>query len=362
MVEMGKIASLFLYLAVYIASAFLMSKSRVIEKKRPDMLFIIAVLLPVLLAANRFYVGTDYENYFLMYRKMSRCAFVKWVSDEMAIDGIPFGIWLIARIAFQFRSYKLFFGLLAAVIYVPAALVFKKQYPKDITFYAVFMFLTGQFTSGLNISKQVAAVVMLIAGLQYVHERKFWKFVMTLLFAFCFHPSALIAAPIYFLWKPVNSTISFKRVVFILCCILFINFLPQVLTAVGGRFESYTAYTDEISNKSFYLSLAWVAFFFLMRSKYTEFDPRNDLYITMSLIGLILNISGFSSPYVKRMAMYYTFPQTFLIFQLPYVFDEREKALFKNIVFIYTIVMFIVNYYVLEFSDILPYIYRGGAQ
>ena len=359
--EMSEIASVFLYIIVYIISAYLMSKSQVIEKKRPDLLFVIAVLLPVLLAAKRFYVGTDYENYFIMYRRMSRCAFTQWVREEMTLDGTPFGIWFAARIAFQFRSYNMFYGLLAAVIYVPAALVFKKQYPKDITFYAIFMFLTGQFTSGLNITKQVAAVVMLVAGLQYVHERKLWKFALTLLFALCFHPSALVAIPIYFLWKPKDAVVSFKRIVFILACIIFISFLPQVLSLLGGRFEGYTAYTDEISNKSFYLSAVWVVFFFLMRRKYTEFDQRNDLYITMALIGLILNISGFSSPYVKRMAMYYTFPQSFLIFQIPYLFDEREKPLFKALVFIYTIVMFVVNYYVLEFSDIIPYTVQGGA-
>ncbi|MBE7040944.1 MAG: EpsG family protein [Ruminococcaceae bacterium] len=359
MVEMGRIESLFLYLVIYITSAYFMSKSNVIEKKKPDIYMIVAVLLPVLLAAKRYYVGTDYESYYYMYRRMSRTSFRTWVANEMSLEGTPFGIWFVARIAFQFRSYEMFYGLLAAIIYVPTALVLKKQYPKDISFLAILMLLTGQFTTGFNITKQVAAVVMLIAGLQYVHERKFWKFALFLFLAFCFHPSALIAAPIYFLWKPKDAAFSFKRTVFILGCIVFINFLPQFLTALGGRFESYTAYTDEISNRSFYMNAGWVVFFFLMRRKYIEFDKRNDLYVTMVLIGLILNVSGFSSPYVKRIAMYYSFPQSFLIFQIPYLFDTEEKPLFKALVFIYTIAMFVINFYVLEFSDIIPYAYGG---
>lgn len=360
MVEMGKVASIILYLAVYMISAYLMSKSRIIEEKKIDMAFVFAILLPVLLAANRYYVGTDFENYFFMYRRMSRCSFLKWLTEEMTLEGTPFGIWFLAKVAFRFRSYKMFYGLLATVIYVPVALVIKKQYPKDVTFIAILLFLTGQFTSGLNITKQVAAVVMLIASLQSIHERKFWKFLMMLFFAFCFHPSALIAAPIYFLWKPAGAQVSFKRILFILSSIIFINFLPQILTFLGGRFESYTVYTDEISNKSFYLSAAWVVFFFVMRRRYVEVDERNDLYITMALVGLILNISGFSSPYVKRMAMYYTFPQIFLTFQIPYLYDEREKPLFKSLVFIYAILMFVLNYYFFEFADILPYKYSGG--
>ncbi len=360
MVEMGKFASLILYLAVYIVSAYFMSKSKITETKKIDFLFVIAILLPVLLAANRYYVGTDFENYYFMYRRMSRCPFVKWVQTEMSFEGIPLGIWLISRIAFQFRSYQVFYGLLAACIYVPAALMLKRQYPKDITFYAVFMFLTSQFTSGFNIGKQIAAVVFLMAGMQFVHERKFWKFLLMCFLSFCFHPSALIALPIYFLWKPEDSGFSFKRILFVTACVVFITFTPHILTFLGGRFESYTIYTDEISNKSFYLNAAWFVFFFIMRRRYVEFDYRNDLYITMLLLGLLLNISGFTSPYIKRIAMYYTFPQFLLIFQTPYIFTESDKTFMKTMVWIYTVLMFVLNFYVFEFSDILPYKFSGG--
>ena len=359
MIKMGKIASVILYLVVYMASAYFVSKSDVIKKKKIDLAFVIAILLPVLLAANRYFVGTDFENYYYMYKRMARCPFTQWMRDEMFVGGTPFGIWFVARIAFQFNSYKMFYGLLAFLTFVPAVLMLKKHYSQEIVFFAVFIFLTDLFTTGLNITKQVTAVVFLMSGMQYVHERKFWKFLLILLISWCFHPSALIAFPIYFIWKDQDTAIGFKRLLFIMGCTVFINFLPQVLTAVGGRFETYTIYTDEISNRSFYLNFAWVIYFLIMRRRYVEHDWRNDLYITMVLIGLILNISGFSSPFIKRMAMYYTFPQTILIFQIPFLYTKRENVLFKSLVFIYTIVMFVLNFYVFEFSDIIPYAYGG---
>lgn len=361
MSTMGKLASIFFYLGCYIISAYFMSRSKIIEKRKIDINFIIAVLVPVLLAANRYNVGSDYIPYLVMYKTFCRSSFTSWLTKEFSLDGTPFGIWFLARVAFQFRSYKMFFGLLATVIYVPAALMIKKHFPKDLSFLGTFLYLAGEFTSGLNISKQIAALAFLIWGIQYVQDRKFWKFMLVIFLAWCFHPTALIAVPIYFLWKQEDTTFSFKRIFFILGGIVFINYIPQLLTAIGGRFETYSIYTDEISNKSFYVNLIWVAFFLLMRKKYTEANWQNDLYITMVIIGLILNVSGFSSPFVKRIAMYYTFPQGFLIFQIPYLFDEREKPLFRFIVFAYIIAIFVANYYFFEFSGIIPYKTYGGA-
>ncbi len=355
MVEMGKIASLILYLAVYILSAYLMSKSKTIENKKLDLAFVVAVLLPVLLAANRYYVGTDFENYFLMYKNMSRCSFMSWIKHEKTIDGTPFGIWLIARIAFQFRSYKLFFGLLATVIYVPAVLGIKRILPKESCFLAVLIYLTTTFSSGLNISKQAAAVSILIFSLYYIQERNFWKFLLTYFAAFCFHPTALIFLIAYFWWKPQGVHFSFKKNVFFVCSALLLFFIPQILSMFGGRFESYTEYGGEISNRSFYLSLFWLVVFYLMRHSYKELSPYNELLITMATFSQILNLSGFFSPYVNRIAMYFGVSTSLLRAQFPLLFGEFDKKYIRIIIFIYVIVMFVVSYYVLGGAEIIPY-------
>lgn len=360
MVEMGKVASIVLYFAVYMVSAYLMSKSRIMEEKKLDLAFVVAVLLPVLLAAKRYFVGTDFENYYFIYNRMSRCSFRNWIAEEMSLDGNPLGLWFAARIAFQFRSYEMYYGLLAAIIFIPPVLFFHKNFPKEIIFLAVFAFCTSHFTNGFNGIKQYAAISIIIFALDYVYERRFWKYALSIFLAFCFHPTAVIAFPIYFLWKPEGVTVSFKRVFLIGCFVFLLVLAPQLLTALGGRFTNYANSVEDISNKSFYLNLAWLVFFLVMRGKYIEFDFRNDLLITLVIVGQILGISGFYSPAVNRISLYFSFSRTLLLFQIPYVFDKEEKSLFKILVFLYMAVMFIVNYYFYEFSDILPYKYFGG--
>ncbi len=361
MIEMSNFASLILYLAVYILSASLMSKSKILETKKCDMSFVVAVLLPVLLAANRYYVGTDFENYFLMYRKMSRYSLGSWITSEMSLDGIPFGIWLISRIAFQFRSHQVFYGLLAAVIYVPAVIGIKRLFPKESCFLAIFIFLTTTFSSGLNISKQAAAVSILIFSLYYIQERKFWKFLLAYFAAFCFHPTALIFIIAYFWWKPKDVHFSFKKVALLVCCAVLLLFIPQILSLFGGRFESYTEYEGEISNRTFYLSLFWLVVFYTMRHRYKNLSHVNELLITMATFSQILNLSGFVSPYVNRIAMYFGVSTSLLRAQFPLLFSEFDKKYIKVIVFVYVVAMFIAGFYVLGGAEIFPYKFYGGA-
>lgn len=358
--EMSELASLFLYLIVYIISAYLMSRSKVLENKRLDIAFVIAVLLPVLLAANRYFVGTDFENYFLMYKSMSRCTFKRWISEETTLDGTPFGIWLISRISFQFRSHKMFYGLLATIIYVPAAIGMKKILPKESFFLAMFFYLTTTFSTGLNISKQAAAISILIFSLQYIQERKLKRFLLLYAAAVSFHPSALVFIVVYFLWRPEDTQFSFKRIVFFTCCIVFLNYIPQILTILGGRFENYTIYTEEISNRSFYLSLLWLVIFYLFRHKYKEVLPHNDLLIIMAIINQILNLSGFFSPFVNRISLYFGVSASLLRAQFPLLFCDTDKKFIKLFLFIYAIAIFVYSVYVLGGAEIIPYKFYIG--
>ncbi len=359
-ITMSNVGSMFLYLIVYIISALLLKRSRIMETKRIDLYFIFSILLPVILAAHRYYVGTDFENYIYIYMKMSRYRFITWLNREFGLEGTPFALWVIGRIAATFHSRNMFFGLLSLAIYLPTALAIKKRYPNEITFYATFAFLASSFTNGFNGIKQYAAISIIILALDFIYERKFWKYLLMLLLAACFHLTAIIAISIYFLWKPESVLVSFKRVFLIGCFVILLIFAPKILTMLGGRYANYADSVENISNKSFYLNFVWTIFFLIMRKKFVAYDFRNDLLITLVIISQILGVSGFYSPAVNRISLYFSFSRTFLLFQIPYVFHENDKFILKTLVFLYVTIMFIVNFYVYGFSDIIPYKFVGG--
>ncbi|MBQ2840385.1 MAG: EpsG family protein [Oscillospiraceae bacterium] len=355
---MSKIESLFFYLIIYTLSAFFLSLSKKRkDNKKIDICFIIAILLPVVIAALRDNVGTDFDSYHWIYQGQSDLDFSQWFQQHgKFVDGTPFGLWGVSQIANAFDSQEVYFGLLAFLTIAPMFLFIKNELPEDCCFLTAFMFLTGTFTTGLNIAKQCIAVAFIIYGMRYVFERKFIKYLIFVLIAYCFHPSAAIAFFIYLFWKSENSRFSVKRLLLISLTIIFMFSISYILERIGGRFALYAEGTSaEFNNRTFYLDLAWLFIFFYFRKRYQEKDIKNDTFLILFIVGVIMTISGFVSPYIKRVAMYYTFAKTILIAQLPLLFFKDNRAIIGIIVLVYAIFIFTYSFYILEHSDIIPY-------
>lgn len=350
---MSNIASLFLYLSVYILSAFFLMQAQKQKTNRISLAFILGLSLPILLAAFRYDVGTDYLNYTWMYESASRLTFSQWLTTEANFSGIPLGIWIFSKISSSFNTPIVFFGLTACFIWMPVSLTIKK-YLNQGAFLASLLMLTSIFSYGLNMMKQCIAISIIVWGLRYVHEQKILKYVLVVFFATFFHPTAFVAIGIYFLWTAPKTFFSFKKICIIGMAIVAILIFPTILQMLGGRWESYIQYQGEISNKVFYLEVLLLFAFVLLRKKLISLDFRNNLLIAIFFIGVILEFVGFYSPYIKRIALYYTFPQYLLIAQLP-MLAKRNKIVVEIGVFAYIIGLFILNYYILGNSEIFPY-------
>jgi len=348
---MAIFASALYYLSTYCLSAICLKNSK---PKKLDGWFVLAVLLPVILAAIRINTGTDYESYVAMYNANSKLSFVEWFALNRGFDGDRIGIWLFSQASKIFGSEKFFFFLFAFFICCPVLWVLKNQYPQCV-FLASFCFLTTTFTSGLNICKQALAASILFCGLNCVIQRKFARYIIHVLLAMCFHITAAAGMIFYFLYgKTKNRKVIGQIVisVIIMCAILL---LPQILTLFGGRFEGYIDYDGNISNRSFYLDMALLVMFVILRKRYLCKNKHIDLCIVMFLIGVLLELTGFRSPYIKRISSYFTIAQIVLLAQIPYIFaSKRKKILYVSVAF-YLTCMFIIIYCILGQSDIIPY-------
>ena len=356
---MGEIESLVFYLILYASSAFCLSLSKKGRgNKKIDIWFIIAVMIPVLIAALRDNVGTDFENYSWMYKNQIELSFSQWFNYHgKFVDGTPFGIWAISQIAKIFDSQEVFFGLAAFLILIPVLLFIKNELPRNSCFLNAFLFLTGTFTTGFNMIKQGIAIAFIIYGLRYVFERKFFKFLLFVAVAYLFHPSAIVAIFIYYFRGNGDGKFSIKRFFLIALAVVFLFSITTILERVGGRFASYVEYNgaEEFNNRTFYLELFWCFLFFLFSKKFSNLDSKNDTLIILFLVGLILSFSGFFSPAIKRIARYYTLSNPMLLSQFPLLFSQKEKPIINLLIFTYAIAVFTISFYYLEHADIIPY-------
>ena len=158
---MNAIISILLYTVTFTLSALFLKESVKTKKRGVNVYLILSVALPVLLAAFRHNVGTDYENYVTMYERNSALTFIQWFESSRNFDENRFGIWFISRVAGLFGSSTVFFGLIALIIYLPVAMTIRKYFTKCV-FLATFTYLMTLFSKALNNSMKLLVLTLLI--------------------------------------------------------------------------------------------------------------------------------------------------------------------------------------------------------
>ena len=332
------------------------------KSQKIDKFFILAILLPIMIAAFRENVGTDYVNYVYMYRINARISFKEWFVMNKSFSGTRFLVWLISNLAGIFKSKELFFGIFSCITVVPVARVLRREYNDSICRLSYFIFLMTLYMTSLNICKQMAAAAIIFYGLKYVRERKFFKYCIIILIASMIHITAVVSIFIYFLYDNKKSIFSMRKILIFFVSIILVISFPNVLYLMGGRFKSYLLFQREISNKRFILSILWNVIFLFFYKSYVRLNSKNICFITMSIIGLLLETTGFYSPYIKRIALYYTFPQFLLIAQFPYIQNFLYyRHIIQLLICFYFGFIFIFTFYILGQANVIPYSFFGGT-
>ncbi len=345
------VGSSIIYLLTYFLSATCLKKSK---QKKIDGWFILAVMFPVFLATFRVNTGTDYNSYVGIFNVNAQLSFSDWFLLNRSFSGDRIGIWIFSKIANCFGSEKVFFFLFSFILCCSVFWVLKNQYSQYV-FLVALGFLTTTFSTGLNICKQMLAAGIIFCGLSYVTRRKLLRYIMVVLLAMCFHITAACGIIIYFLYGKTSKNKALGQIVTIFGVVIALLLLPQILKLMGGRFAGYIEFDGVTYNRSFFLDCALLLMFIVLRRRYLKIDKRNDLFIFMFVLGVLLELTGFQSPYLKRIASYFTISQIVLLSQMPKLFAKNKLYLLIVIDVVYIVGIFLLTCGVLGQGDIIPY-------
>lgn len=352
---MKNILSLLLYICVYALAAYFLKISKRRKDKKLDIFFWFAILIPVVIAALRYDVGTDYFSYVSIYTRVSRISVRNWLMYNISFDSTPLGLYICAKIASIFNSVEVFFGLMGFVTIFPVFFIVKKQCLLNDIFIIAFAYQINLFTTSFNMVKQAAAIAIVLFGIEFIYSRKFKQFFICVMIAMMFHVTAAISLPMYFLWRKPKEKISIKRYAFYIGMILVVAFFPSLVQFLPGRFAGYATYEGTSGNRTIWLLFIFLIVFYIFRRRFKVLNINNDVLISIFVIGFILGLTGFVSPYVKRVAMYYTNVQYLLIGQIPSFFVKSNRLIIKSVIMIYLIGYFILSSFVLGQGDVIPY-------
>lgn len=358
MTTLSSIESVVLYLIVYGLSSLCVAYNDrfLFAKRKKTIIFLfIGLILPVMLAAYRVNVGTDYGSYLYLYKSMGPLTLEQLTSNYNYLSsGAPIGMRLVAKISSIFGSERLFFGILAALSLIPFLLFIRRSEEIEHKGIATFMYLFSNFTTGFNATKQIIAISIILCGFSAVYHRKITRFIVIVATAALFHQTALVALPIYFIFDKNKRISTGKRFFIITAAFIVLALSDNILVLLGSRWENYTR-TYGTSNLTFYLYLGWLIIFLWFRKALIKRSYKNEMSIILFAIGLIMTLLGFWSVSGKRIALYFTVSEILLISQFPETVNAHSKLIVEILIVLYALFMFILSAAIIGHAHLVPY-------
>lgn len=264
---MGTLASIFLYIGVFAASAFVVQYG---YKRKSKVLQALGLFLPITLAGLRYNVGLDYQPYLDAYADITN-PLVTLRYD--ATPGLEVTFKAIAHVShFLFSSPVPLFFVYATITVLAFYAALRIMRPKNVG-YALFFFYSIFFLNSFNIMRQGAA--MSIGALALVHYTKGGKrkALMYIILAMLFHVSALL-----------------------IVLFIAIEYLIERYVLVRKKLERFT----RLFAKTFFISVALVAiglsvpsfgnFIYEATGRIGDYDAKMSLGVVFKYLVVVISV------------------------------------------------------------------------
>ena len=351
--------SVAIYLGVFLIGTMFL-KQGTHYRKTINIMSVIGLMIIILFAAGRYYVGTDcvtYNNIFARYAAYDWKTFFQITNAELLFA-------LVAKVTFSAAGRVLTWGAFAALTVVPVYYTLKEEYPHVSFGVAMMVFLISFYTTSFNVTRQFVAVAIVFWGVKYVYNNRFVPFALSVVIASGFHQTAIIAILLWFLWdhKTHCAIIGWRRVCFLIGITLVIIFYQNVIEYLSSnissfdKYESYTEISDRGKNRDLIVSIVEMVVLFLFRNPICNKDKRNDFLYSLLIISVLIGFTGFTHPQVKRIAYYFAMPSTVVLFSyLPTCFRNESRVVSKILIIGWFAGLFILTAYILGQANLIPY-------
>lgn len=352
-------SSLLTYIIVLTTAAFLMGYS----KKVWDPAGMMGLLIAILFAGGRYYVGRDYTLYvrgFMRNDRVSWSTFFNNIEEYTTFD-------VINKITYGIGGRVLTWSVIMAITIIPVYVFLKKLFSDTNLFAAFSLFLFVFYTTAFNVSREFISVAIVCFSIKYVFENKFSKFAICIFIASLFHASAFVSIVLWLFWSHKNNApISGSKKLFLIFSAAVAVLLYQELVDIfSSSFSFLSPYshlataTSDSQNRDFYLDLIILVVLLLCNKRMKERDPRLEYMMTLLIISTLIGITGFVHPYLKRIAFYFSVPAQLVISgYLPSCKLSLDGRTIVLLTYVYAVARFTLTAYILKQGALIPYEFR----
>lgn len=362
--------TIFIYLFILFIM-FALSYKYIKSKERKYL--IIAISIFVLLTGCRYNVGRDYMLYMQTFLDSANDVNEFWVRNYAGTFELIFSAFIRLCNYFDLPYYSLFIF----IAFIQIFFLFKYAKLSGAAFpFIIFFFITCYFQDSMNVMRQFCAFMIILNSLVFIREKCFYKFLLCMIVAFCFHRSSIILLPFYFFAnKPLNLKVSLQIV------ILFIIFFSSnilysyLANTIFPRIEVFLLSQNigeayYFSNADVFLTekvkggfgiasiIALISdFLIILNSNKLKSQYKINIEYNLYLIGVIFFYIQNLSITIYRLNLYFT---TFKFIMLGYLLFEFIKCK-KYVLSVFLMVVYIAWYVngIFRGANMAPYTFIG---
>lgn len=353
------------YVTFFSISTFFcyLSQVRKFDKTLRFVLLLVAMMVPSIVAAIRYDVGTDYYNHLGWYSEISS-------GINYSRDILDIGFVYVARF-FSFVNIG-FPGVLFTLSFITTFCVLKVLLMyKDIVSvtFGYFVYLFVYYQLSLNLMRQVTAGALFILSLAYIIDNKKILAYTIFFLAFSFHSSVIIGLPML-LWKNIfveEKYTHIKKAVYIILMLIIFSlpilapYIVSIMLAIG-RYVYYFAVGmgyQPIGIGFFRYLLLLLLPGFMFRKNLKNYKSILLFYST-SIVGYILWLSSYVSTNVIYRVAYNNLIALIIcsaFFYKQASYKKLDKQLLIKVFLVLPILIFwIYDYFYLGAGETVPYI------
>lgn len=361
--QLNDAASILLYLVVFLTAGIFAYLG---EKKKCKTFYILAILLPVLLASFRFTTGTDSLTYRTLYDEIGNesSSFTSYRVSSGELE--PFVVYAsVLGNALHLPASFLFFlfaSITAVALFFTTRIVSQKH---AWLIYGMLLFIV--FPEGMNVMRQVAANSVQALALAYVfneHQNgrriRITPTLLLVAFSITLHYSSVLLLPVFFLPTIIKHvrgyTLALLLSLLIALCVLAFPALLEFVIDLGiisqRHYATFMEIEGSLINVKFFAALIAAAALIANYNRRKKLIDKQ--YSLLMLLGVSYAAVGFYSGYLGRLAIFFwIFIIMFagkLLCQL-FTKESHRIAICSAVAIMY----FIVYFYLLEFNALIPY-------
>jgi putative membrane protein len=280
---------MWLYLLIFFIPVFSYLSFNPGRNQHSSFLFLFFLGLSLFVGFSDMFGGYDRYIYGEIFDNIADVTTIKGdYSDSLLYNfySSEIGYTLLNVLISFFTENRYIFILIVTLIIYTLLFVSIKKYTVNYPL-ATILFLGLWFFFTFTYLRQVLGATIVWLGIQYVIERKFWKFLMVFLIAFSMHNSAIIFFPLYFVPRRKFSP---RLIVGIMLSLLILGLspLPNSLFQVYESSSIVERHADYNASGGLRIPYILEAFFFLylILKNYSDI-PNDKSYIVLMNMALI---------------------------------------------------------------------------